>query len=533
MIEALSVSPNAAELSGRKPAASRPAPEGEPDFATLATAEAVRDSALAAVHGDVTVGPVDAASDPRRGVVDATVEMGRLAEPAHEVARSAVSAPAAGSSGTEPAGEPAAAVEGAKVETSPPVGRPPPEDGAGRGPPASVTHSAPFTRVAAWIGGPSIGSRPFVSASGGGTEASAADRWSGRPSASASSPFETAETPSPVAGEMRGAGRSPPSPAAEQTAANGSLAPGPGVTRAIAEASGSPRIAQAAPASEATTVARPENAAATAASEARVPATGPAMVGDAENAQARHATSSDPRHGMAEGVRSENAEMEREVAATRSTPPGDHKPTWDGRWPAALGDVGSPKPAPSTMPPERMEGPPTPPGTVLSEETPGGVRPDLGAPAAGPAQAISVTSGGPSASAAGRPVAEEAAVRIASAVDGRGGSVELRLDPPELGLVRVSLSSSEGGAHALVIAERPETAELLRRHAELLAKELASAGQGRVDVEVSTGGRGGFARDDGARPAPNPSLEAETKSDPAAGPRPVPSAASGGLDLRF
>jgi flagellar hook-length control protein FliK len=65
--------------------------------------------------------------------------------------------------------------------------------------------------------------------------------------------------------------------------------------------------------------------------------------------------------------------------------------------------------------------------------------------------------------------------------------LEIRLDPPELGRVHIHLTTSEsGGVQALVAAHRPETQEFLRRHADTLAEELASAGYG--DVRLDFGG---------------------------------------------
>ena len=65
--------------------------------------------------------------------------------------------------------------------------------------------------------------------------------------------------------------------------------------------------------------------------------------------------------------------------------------------------------------------------------------------------------------------------------------VEIRLSPEELGRVRMSISASESGVTLHVIAERPETLELMRRHAELLAKELANLGFSSIDLAFGQG----------------------------------------------
>lgn len=53
---------------------------------------------------------------------------------------------------------------------------------------------------------------------------------------------------------------------------------------------------------------------------------------------------------------------------------------------------------------------------------------------------------------------------------------ELRLKPPELGVVRIQFSYSEGGLIVHVAAERSETSELIRRHADMLLQEFRQIG---------------------------------------------------------
>jgi len=74
------------------------------------------------------------------------------------------------------------------------------------------------------------------------------------------------------------------------------------------------------------------------------------------------------------------------------------------------------------------------------------------------------------------------------------GDTELRLDPPELGRVRVSIASTDAGVVATVIAERPEVADMMRRHADALTRALEAAGGGSVDLRF--GGEGGQAWSD-------------------------------------
>ncbi len=56
------------------------------------------------------------------------------------------------------------------------------------------------------------------------------------------------------------------------------------------------------------------------------------------------------------------------------------------------------------------------------------------------------------------------------------GGVELRLSPEELGPVRMQFFQSEQGLSVHIAAERPETLDLIRRHIDQLAKDLAESG---------------------------------------------------------
>jgi flagellar hook-length control protein FliK len=118
---------------------------------------------------------------------------------------------------------------------------------------------------------------------------------------------------------------------------------------------------------------------------------------------------------------------------------------------------------------------------------------------------------------------------------GKDGATELRLDPPELGRVRVTLRTGEHGLVAVVHVERPETLDLMRRHADILLRDLADAGQTRVDLSFAQfqGGDGqgrrlsdapalGFAADDGVAATPAQPHSAQPRR----------SRAAGGLDIR-
>ena len=84
-----------------------------------------------------------------------------------------------------------------------------------------------------------------------------------------------------------------------------------------------------------------------------------------------------------------------------------------------------------------------------------------------------------------REVASQITVAIAQAGQPQ---VEIRLDPPELGRVQIRLNPTEHGLQALVLAERPETQDFLRRHAEVLRNDLTEAGYAQVSLDFAAGG---------------------------------------------
>lgn len=114
--------------------------------------------------------------------------------------------------------------------------------------------------------------------------------------------------------------------------------------------------------------------------------------------------------------------------------------------------------------------------------------------------------------------------------------VEISLDPPELGRVRLAMLDNVQGPVLSITADRPETADLMRRHLGLLSEEFARAGLDAPGVQIGDRDTARHGRDQGAdatRPAASrPDRGAETGAPgPAAG---TPgNAADGGLDLRL
>lgn len=177
----------------------------------------------------------------------------------------------------------------------------------------------------------------------------------------------------------------------------------------------------------------------------------------------------------------------------------------------------------------------------------GGVSPAAALPAADRAEALLGAAGmalQPGHSAAPeRPLAadlpQQTLRQIATALSGLsqgpGAAVDIALDPPELGRVRLSLMEVNGAMTLSITTERPETADLIRRHLVLLTDEFARQGLDAPSVDIS----GGHARGQGARdrypvePADRPVAEEAVLAAV-----PLPSSlprqgVAGGLDLRL
>lgn len=75
------------------------------------------------------------------------------------------------------------------------------------------------------------------------------------------------------------------------------------------------------------------------------------------------------------------------------------------------------------------------------------------------------------------------------------GATEIRLDPEELGRVRLVMQSHETNMTVIVQAERPETAVLLRRHIDQLVQDVRALGYENVTIDF--GGHGQRNQDRG------------------------------------
>ncbi len=153
-------------------------------------------------------------------------------------------------------------------------------------------------------------------------------------------------------------------------------------------------------------------------------------------------------------------------------------------------------------------------------------------PVAGPAQ----SAPGPTGPMQATPLAAVPQAVTAAFQDNPAQPVELRLDPPELGSVRFRMDQTHTDLVVTIIAERPDTLDLMRRHADQLLADLRQAGfQGaslNFGASHEQGGGSGTPQMPPGGTAPQPGAAAPPPSFTAPAP-PPPRAFKGGLNLRL
>lgn len=121
------------------------------------------------------------------------------------------------------------------------------------------------------------------------------------------------------------------------------------------------------------------------------------------------------------------------------------------------------------------------------------------------------------------------AYQLADAVArGTDRPVDLTLNPQELGRVRLSLTMADGAIAMTIIAERPETLDLMRRHIDQLAQEFRDLGYGNIQFSFGQYRQG--SGDDSPPQPPRPQVDVSEMP----GPPPVPGSVRGetALDIR-
>ncbi len=113
--------------------------------------------------------------------------------------------------------------------------------------------------------------------------------------------------------------------------------------------------------------------------------------------------------------------------------------------------------------------------------------------------------------------AANAAAQLVAAIrtEAKTGNIEVRLDPPEMGRVRINLSIETADAvKAVLTVERPETLDHLRRNMSQFIDDLKMAGFASVDLEFSERSGSGFKNEpDGFDIDSTPGYVAETAPD--------------------
>lgn len=90
-------------------------------------------------------------------------------------------------------------------------------------------------------------------------------------------------------------------------------------------------------------------------------------------------------------------------------------------------------------------------------------------------------------------IQSQALQQVASAIEAShkgSGRMELRLDPPELGRVSIDFRfDGDSRVTAILHADQPETATLIRRSLDILMRDLASAGFTDINLSMGSAGR--------------------------------------------
>ena len=112
---------------------------------------------------------------------------------------------------------------------------------------------------------------------------------------------------------------------------------------------------------------------------------------------------------------------------------------------------------------------------------------------------VSVANATSQSAASGAPAASQIVAAVKAERVGNSSNIELRLDPPELGRVRIDLSLETADAvKAVLTVERSETLEHLRRNINDLMDQLKQAGFATVDLEFSDQGSAAFGDSEAA-----------------------------------
>jgi flagellar hook-length control protein FliK len=111
--------------------------------------------------------------------------------------------------------------------------------------------------------------------------------------------------------------------------------------------------------------------------------------------------------------------------------------------------------------------------------------------------------------------------------------VEITLSPEELGRVRMGVSASEGNILVAILAERPETIDLLRRNIAALEAAFQELGYSNINFEFAGGENAQSNSDEGKQNRTEPPDNWLEKPQTAAVQVQLKPAALSGLDIRL
>lgn len=186
--------------------------------------------------------------------------------------------------------------------------------------------------------------------------------------------------------------------------------------------------------------------------------------------------------------------------------------------------------------PDGLPGAPPPHAAVsLADSSPPAVfapDPGSGAPGAAALPEMALSQDSPGADAR---LVRHIAAQLAPFLGEVGQGTDLRLDPEELGRLRLTVQTQDSTILLQVQADRPETADLIRRHIAELVQEFRAMGY--AEVSVTLGERADGQRSGAGPGSQGPAAEGrpsgQTQTLPTAEVQPAARPAPSGLDLRL
>ncbi|SFD18410.1 flagellar hook-length control protein FliK [Tropicimonas isoalkanivorans] len=117
--------------------------------------------------------------------------------------------------------------------------------------------------------------------------------------------------------------------------------------------------------------------------------------------------------------------------------------------------------------------------------------------------------------------------------DAASGAVEVRLDPEELGRLSISFSSRDAALTVTILADRPDTIELVRRSMGEFLQDLRDLGFQNLSVDVGSSQGEGFSSMGEGPTEVIPLAGDAQEGDQPATPLPTHASRSAGLDMRL